>query len=123
LNTIARSLRIGDGGYHRKKDADRISYEWDRLIDRFLEHGDPAQHERYSNQSPAETEQGLRLMAAETRFRRRQLADLFVLMRETWTPEDLAELQQRCKELGLWVEDRVEHWFYRQDEFPMPFPI
>lgn len=67
-----------DLGYKRKKHADGISYEWDRLIDRFLEYGDPNLHGRYLDQSPAEIEQGLRLMAAESRFRRRQLAEAFV---------------------------------------------
>lgn len=67
-----------DPGYKRKKLADGISYEWDRLVDRFLKYGDPSLHERYVNQSPAETEQGLRLMAAESRFRRRQLAEAFI---------------------------------------------
>lgn len=67
-----------DPGYARKKQADGISYEWDRLIDRFLEYGDPDLHGKYINQSPAEIEQGLRLMAAESRFRRRQLAEAFL---------------------------------------------
>lgn len=67
-----------DLGYQRKKLADRISYEWDRLIDRFLEYGDPGIHERYVYQTSTETEQGLRLMAAEPRFRRRQLAESFI---------------------------------------------
>lgn len=67
-----------DPGYKRKRVADRISYEWDRLIDRFLEYGDPDLHERFINQSPAETEEGLRLMAAESRFRRRLLAEAFI---------------------------------------------
>lgn len=30
--------------------------------------------------------------------------DLFVLIRETWTPEDLAELERQRKDLGLWAE-------------------
>lgn len=67
-----------DPAYKRKKLVDSISYEWDHLIDRFLDYGDPGLHERYVDQSPGETEQALRLMAAETRFRRRQLAEAFV---------------------------------------------
>jgi hypothetical protein len=67
-----------DPGYKRKKLADSVSYEWDKLVDRFLEYGDPDIHERYVDQSAAETEQGLRLMAAESRFRRRQLAGAFI---------------------------------------------
>lgn len=70
---------LGDDlGYKRKMMADRISYEWDRLIDRFLDYGDPDIHKRFINQSPAEIEAGLRLMAAESRFRRRLLAEAFI---------------------------------------------
>lgn len=195
-----------DPGYLRKKVADRISYEWDALIDRFLTYGDPSLHERHVDQSAAETEHGLRLLAAESRFRRRQLAesfvgalrrvepgmrlgrvvdgqvpgetvfvflvmpmraerdydeyrqyrmavlhayvrtaklqskagktfvgiafdnphkdyrggseDLFVLIKETWTDEELAELAEQRRDLGLWKEDRVERWRYRQHEYP-----
>ncbi|MDO9422165.1 MAG: hypothetical protein Q7T66_16005 [Herminiimonas sp.] len=64
--------------YIRKKQADLISYEWDKLVDRFLEYGDPSLQSQYVNQTAVETEQGLRLMAAETRFRRRQLAEVFI---------------------------------------------
>ena len=67
-----------DPAYLRKKEADAQSYEWDKLIERFLEYGDPSIHERYIHQDSAETEKGLRLMAAETRFRRRMLADSFI---------------------------------------------
>lgn len=67
-----------DPGYQRKKEADRISYEWDALVERFLRYGDPGIHERYVDQTTAQSEQGLRLMAAETRFRRRQLAESFI---------------------------------------------
>ena len=67
-----------DPGYLRKKEADRISYEWDALIDRFLTYGDPNIHARALDQTSAETEQGLRLLAAESRFQRRQLAESFI---------------------------------------------
>lgn len=67
-----------DPGYKRKKLADKISYKWDTLIERFIEYGDPGLHERYVDQTALETEVGLRLLAAESRFRRRQLADSFV---------------------------------------------
>ncbi|WP_156304442.1 hypothetical protein [Nitrosospira briensis] len=67
-----------DPGYKRKKLADKISYEWDALIERFIEYGDPSLHERYVDQTAFETEVGLRLLAAESRFRRRQLAEAFV---------------------------------------------
>lgn len=67
-----------DIGYKRKKLADKISYEWDALIERFVEYGDPGLHERFVDQTALETEVGLRLLAAESRFRRRQLAESFV---------------------------------------------
>jgi len=67
-----------DPGYRRKKQADQISYEWDSLIDRFLRYGDPGIHGRFLDQPAAESEKGLRLMAAETRYRRRQLAESFI---------------------------------------------
>lgn len=64
--------------YLRKKDADRISYEWDRLIDRFLEYADAGVHGALLKQTGEEAEQGLRWMAAEGRYRRRQLAQSFI---------------------------------------------
>jgi len=67
-----------DLGYKRKKLADKISYEWDALIERFVEYGDPGLHERFVDQTALETEVGLRLLAAESRFKRRQLAESFV---------------------------------------------
>lgn len=67
-----------DPGYRRKKEADRISYEWDALIERFLRYGDPGIHKQYVDQKAGDSEQGLRLMAGETRFRRRQLAESFI---------------------------------------------
>ena len=63
-----------DIGYKRKQRVDRMSYGWDRLIDGFIDYGDPTLLMPYLVQTNAETEQGLRLMAAESRYRRRQLA-------------------------------------------------
>lgn len=60
--------------YRRKREADRISYEWDHLVDSFIRLamtegvGDLPAPER------AAAEQGLRLLAGEGRFRRRLLA-------------------------------------------------
>lgn len=65
---------LNEPSYRRKKKADAISYVWDRLIDRFLDYGDAAESAYLWLQSRAETEEGLRLLAAETRYRRRQLA-------------------------------------------------
>lgn len=68
----------GDPAYTRKKEADRISYEWDALVDRFLRYGDPTIQGILPGQAPFQSEQGLRLMAAEPRYRRRQLAESFI---------------------------------------------
>jgi hypothetical protein len=67
-----------DPAYARKKQADRISYEWDRLIDRFIEYGDAGAYGALLKQTGAQSEQGLRWMAAENRYRRRQLAQSFI---------------------------------------------
>lgn len=53
--------------YIAKKEADKISYVWDNLIEYFIENGLPS--------STSYLERALRVMAAETRYRRRQLAD------------------------------------------------
>lgn len=75
-DTFYKRLK-SEPGYRRKKIADGISYEWDRLIERFLEYGDPGIHPVFVDQGKADTETGLRLLAAESRFRRRQLATTF----------------------------------------------
>jgi hypothetical protein len=61
--------------YVRKKKADEISYFWDDLVDRFIRIGDPNLHGMPLVQSNAELEEGLRLLAGETRFRRRILSE------------------------------------------------
>jgi hypothetical protein len=194
-----------DIGYKRKQRVDRISYGWDRLIDNFIDYGDPKLSMPYLVQTNAETEHGLRLMAAESRYRRRQLAmslfsaldrvepgmrlgrvvyggnagetvfvfvivpkrstetydeyrdyrcsvlhayvrtaklkaplgtvfvgisldnphkdyeggaeDLMVYSQESWSAADLAELERKRAELGLW-QGKGEQWRFRQDEFP-----
>ena len=63
-----------DAGYRRKKQADSISYEWDSLIERFVHHGDLGIHAQIGEPTAVDLELGLRLMAAESRFRRRILA-------------------------------------------------
>jgi hypothetical protein len=72
-SSLFRSLQ-DNPAYKRKKEADRVSYEWDRLVDRFIQLGDPSLHEAFMEQDAASSEHGLRLLAAEGRFRRRQLA-------------------------------------------------
>lgn len=64
--------------YLRKKAADRVSYAWDMLVDKFISIGDPNLHGTGLVQTSEDLEEGLRLLAAETRFRRRNLAQLLV---------------------------------------------
>lgn len=192
-------------GYRRKKLADKVSYLWDELIEKFLEFGDTRLFENFAEQPATETELGLRLMAAEPRFRRRQLAgallgamqraepglrlsrlvssglvgetvyvllvaplhkgetyaayrqrriaelyayvqtaklvapvgttfvglavdnphreyrgtseDLFVLKKDSWSAEELLQLENMRRELRIWGE-AMEYSRYRQDEFP-----
>jgi len=194
-----------DIGYKRRQQADSVSYAWDRLVDSFIDYCDPTLVMPYLMQTNAETEQGLRLMAAESRYRRRQLSlsligalervergmrlgrivyggvagetvfvfvvvprratetydeyrtyrrgvlhayvrtarlkaalgtvfvgiamdnpnkdyeggseDLMVYMQDAWSDEDLAELERKRIELGLW-KGKGELWRLRQDEFP-----
>lgn len=68
--------------YKRKKKADAPSYEWDALVERFIKLGDPALVHPGIKQDNKDTEQGLRLIASEGRFRRRMLVDaLFGMLR------------------------------------------
>lgn len=194
-----------DISYKRKQQVDRVSYGWDRLIDKFIDYGDPKLLMPYLVQTNAETERGLRLMAAESRYRRRLLAtslfnaldrvepgmrlgrvvyggvagetvfifvivpkrstetydeyrtyrrgvlhayvrtaklkaphgtvfvgialdnphkdyeggaeDLMVYSQEFWSAGDLAELERKRVELGLW-KGKGEQWHLHQDEFP-----
>lgn len=61
-------------GYQRKKQADAISYMWDELVERFVQLGDPSIHSDLGELPASDLEIGLRLLAAESRFRRRILA-------------------------------------------------
>ena len=79
--------------YLRKKEADAISYEWDKLVEKFIEYGDPTLHEAFVEQNASVSEKGLRLLAAEGRFRRRQLADKFIAaLRRTGPGERLGRV-------------------------------
>lgn len=64
--------------YIWKTAADKVSYVWDTLIDKFITIGDPNLHGTGLVQTNEDLEQGLRLLASETRFRRRNLAQLIV---------------------------------------------
>lgn len=64
--------------YRRKKKADEVSYAWDQLVERFIELGDPGVHKDLPAQDGVTLEEGLRLLAGESRFRRRLLAQAFL---------------------------------------------
>lgn len=59
--------------YLAKKKAEEASYNWDRLIEKFIKNGDPSIVRPELNQLPSHLEEGLRLIARESRFRRRIL--------------------------------------------------
>lgn len=62
--------------YRAKKRLEQASYEWDRIIERFIRIGDPALVAPSGYiQLNNETESALRIMASESRFRRRLLME------------------------------------------------
>ncbi|VXB86502.1 hypothetical protein [Massilia sp. 9I] len=63
-----------DVGYLAKKKADKISYSWDWLIEKFIRLGDPQLVRPDLERPPSDLEKGLRLIAGESRLRRRTLA-------------------------------------------------
>jgi len=66
---------IAQPEYGRKQAADAISYVWDRLIENFIEHALAGTSAEILDTPPKFrlSESALRIMAAETRFRRRKL--------------------------------------------------
>lgn len=60
--------------YRAKKEADRLSYVWDEIIERFIRLGDPKLAGKHFEQTSQELEEGLRIIASESRFHRRLLA-------------------------------------------------
>jgi hypothetical protein len=64
--------------YLAKKEADRISYVWDRLIEHFIESGYGIDPNGDYQMPISEQEPALRLMASESRLRRRQLGQSLV---------------------------------------------
>jgi hypothetical protein len=66
--------------YVEKKLQDERSRAWDKLLERLIQLGDPRLVHKEVNQPNHETEQGLRLMAAEPRFRRHLLTEALVEM-------------------------------------------
>lgn len=59
--------------YRAKKEADATSYAWDKVIEQFIHLGDPTLAGPDFSQTNQETEKALRIMASESRFRRRLL--------------------------------------------------
>lgn len=60
--------------YLAKKDADKISYDWDWLVEQLIHLGDPSHVRPDLVQLPSHIEEGLRIIAGQTRFQRRILA-------------------------------------------------
>ncbi|WP_175772431.1 hypothetical protein [Paraburkholderia phenazinium] len=61
--------------YIAKKRLDEPSYAWDHMVESFIRLGDPELVAPGYGQDNSETEQALRLIAGESRFRRRILID------------------------------------------------
>lgn len=59
--------------YRAKKEADSPSYVWDEIIERFIRLGDPKLAGEHFKQTNQELEEGLRIIASESRFNRRLL--------------------------------------------------
>jgi hypothetical protein len=74
--------------YLRRKAADRVSYVWDDLIDRILRHGAHGLAPGIPEHTPSELERGIRFLASESRFRRRQLGASIEAMTEKIRPGD-----------------------------------
>ncbi|MFN0305994.1 MAG: hypothetical protein ACKVQU_37205 [Burkholderiales bacterium] len=61
--------------YRRKKAADKQSYFWDEIVNRFIRIGDPAVNSLGITTDAVDVERALRYLAAEPRFRRRILTN------------------------------------------------
>ncbi|MEW9584692.1 hypothetical protein [Paraburkholderia sp. DGU8] len=66
---------LADPQYIAKKKMDKPSYAWDHMVENFIHLGDPALVAPGFEQDNGETEKALRLIAGESRFRRRMLVD------------------------------------------------
>ncbi|SAK48001.1 hypothetical protein AWB80_01169 [Caballeronia pedi] len=66
---------MSNPSFREKKRLDKPSYLWDRMVERFIRLGDPELIAPGFDQDNNETEQALRLLARESRFRRRILVD------------------------------------------------
>lgn len=61
-----------------KLDADRVSYSWDALIEKFAHYAGTGEAEFADDMDIADFERGLRFLAREPRVKRRFLADSFL---------------------------------------------
>jgi len=84
--TDDKALEVTDGHWKdhnshpqvlRKREADRISYEWDRIIEEFTRHTEAGKFIAGNVTSISEVETPLRLMAMESRTHRRNLSRAF----------------------------------------------
>jgi hypothetical protein len=69
---------VSSDAYRRKKDADRVSYLWDWIIQDFAQHAIKGTLASGSVTTLAENERLLRVLAQESRFSRRGLAEALV---------------------------------------------
>jgi len=72
------SVLRGKAAYRKKKEEDAPSYIWDEMVERFIRLGDPGLLSVPIKQTNSDLEKGLRIIAAESRFRRRILVRAFL---------------------------------------------
>lgn len=77
---------VRDPRYIAKKEADEISYVWDRLIEHLIEYADARALGLDIDLGPRDIEKALRIMAAEPRLRRRQLGKRLIEVLESANP-------------------------------------
>ena len=83
---------ISDNQYIAKKQADQISFAWDKLIEHFVANAGVLNEGEWQEQDKFNIEQAVRVMASESRFRRRQLAFAFIDILEK-TPKDMRNVR------------------------------
>ena len=74
--------------YHRKREADAVSYLWDQLIEEFTKHylAGTSDYLTEGESAPLDFERVLRFFARENRFRRRLLSDAIMDMQRSTPP-------------------------------------
>ena len=77
--------------YVARKKADKVSYVWDQLIEKFIKVGDPQwlKIPMTAGKGRLDVEPGLRIMASETRFRRRYLGEMLIGMLRELPPQNI----------------------------------